>query len=756
MKIKKREKKLSIVFRRKLLKVTAIILFISMMLISLAFPIIKNLSVNDILSAEVNDLKEQINYESDIFFKGSANFFTYAGFKVNEEEIAGDAFYMKASSWDYVNDNGVIKLSSDKSRLNKKASDYPDLNKYWQKLSNAYSGEVIVSEITDEEFKSENWTKNVAVSLGSDGMMFLGFEPENYYEQMDVSIDKICNFNSVGSEGYDIVSHRAGTIVSPPKKIRVRKDITMSRKDIENLVSSAPENTLFPINLSGTDFYAVYTRVDGYYAVSAIPKNEVMMSLYIMIIMTVFLVLLLMVIIFLRVNGLTKKLIVNNIGKINDELSEITGGNLDVEIDVNDNLEFRQLSDGINTTVSSLKGYIARESERFNKELELARAIQMSALPSVFNPYPDRHDIEIYGAMNPAKEVGGDFYDFFFTDSNHFVFLVADVSDKGIPAAMFMMKAKTIIKSLSLANSCVDEIMFIANNTLCEDNEADMFVTLWFGILDTDTGIVSYINAGHCKPLLRSGDNGFEFVGERPDFVVAGEESVPYHRRELKLNSGDALFLYTDGVTEAVDTSDELYGDERLCLALKAQGSSSAREICNSVQADLTTYSEGATQTDDITMLALVFKGARMCREITVEAKIENLNEVYDFIEELLIESGFDFGSIAKFGVIADEICANIVHYAYPDTENGMLKVTFVFDPVSDEASLTFTDNGVPFNPLNAPVPDVSNAEERDEGGLGIFLVRKFSDKVLYEYSNGENLLTIIKKRIKPDSGKSK
>ncbi|MBQ5630681.1 MAG: SpoIIE family protein phosphatase, partial [Ruminococcus sp.] len=258
-----------------------------------------------------------------------------------------------------------------------------------------------------------------------------------------------------------------------------------------------------------------------------------------------------------------------------------------------------------------------------------------------------------------------------------------------------------------------------------------------------------YINAGHCKPLIHRSGTGFEFVKERPDFVVAGEESVPYTRRELKLCSGDALFLYTDGVTEAVDTSDELYGDDRLRTALNAKSTSSAREICETVRKDLTLYSDGATQTDDITMLAVVFNGMRLYREITVEAKVERLSEVNAFLEEQLDASEFDMRSATQICVIADDVCSNIVYYAYPDKDNGMMKVAFSFDPKTDEAEITFTDSGIPFNPLNVPEPDISKIEEGDEGGLGIMLVRKFSDKLLYEYSNGQNILKIIKKRNK-------
>ena len=705
-----KEKRLPIVFRRKLLTVTAFIMLFSMAFIALITPLLKNLSVLDILSPQLSEIKEEVVYNSDFIFDAVKSMFMYDSKLPDEEFITSTLEYWGSPQWYVIDENGTVIMSDDKSKINTTVPEDSVIGGYHRELSDTQKGSCRISDIPSEDFQSGNWEKYVAASLGNGAVMVVIFDSSTYYPQTDGIMESVCSFKTVGKNGCDLIVHQDGTIISPPEKIRTEKNNKLTQSDIKKLLSAAPENSLLQVNLQGTEYCAIYQQADGYYAVSIISKNEVMLSLYIIILVSMFLMLLLLVIVFLRVNGLTKRLIVDNIGKINSELSEITGGNLEVEIDVKDNLEFRQLSDGINTTVSSLKGYIARESERFNKELELARAIQTSALPNVFPPYPNRHDIDVYASMNPAKQVGGDFYDFFFIDSTHFAFLVADVSDKGIPAAMFMMKAKTIIKSLAQANR-------------------------------------RYINAGHCKPLIRRSGTGFEFVRERPDFVVAGEESVPYTRRELKLCSGDALFLYTDGVTEAVDTSDELYGDDRLRTALNAHSPLSSREICEMVHKDLRLYSNGATQTDDITMLAVVFNGMRLYREITVEAKVEKLSEINAFLEELLDASKFDMRSATQICVIADDICSNIVYYAYPDKDNGMMKVAFSFDPKNDEAEITFTDSGIPFNPLNVPEPDISKIEEGEEGGLGIMLVRKFSDKLLYEYSNGQNILKIIKKR---------
>ena len=749
MKNGNKEKRLSKVFRRKLLKVTAIILIISAVVIAFIVSFATNITVSDLLSSETADLKNEVGYESELFFGSLWNYATEYGFSPGDESFSGTMKLLDISHWDCIDENGIIVFSDDKSRISSRVSDDPVFCELSEKLRGKSKGEYCLLDISKDDLKSNDWSKYVGICMGGSMILEVQYTPEDYYRQMDLSTNGICNFKSVGNGGMDVVVKRDGTIVSPAKEIREQKNISVSKIDIEKMLSMSAGDSLFQTNQNGTDYFVTYTQSDGYYIISMIPKNEILFSLYVVVLSSVFLVILLTVIIFLRVNSLTKKLIVKNIGRINSELSEITGGNLDVEIDVKDNLEFKQLSEGINTTVSSLKEHIEKESKRFSDELVLAHAIQTSSLPNVFPPFPNRHDLDIFASMAPAKVVGGDFYDFFFSDSTHFVFLVADVSDKGIPAAMFMMKSKTMIKSLAQANRNVDDIIFIANNALCEDNEADMFVTMWFGILDTEKGILSYVNAGHCKPLIRRAEGTFEYLSEKPDFVVAAEESVMFRRRELYLSKGDALFLYTDGVTEAADTADRLYGDGRLRRVLNEQNPQSAREICEAVQRDLTGYSSGAVQTDDVTMFSVVFNGSRLYREISVEANVENLNRIITFIEDMLNASRFDSGSAAQMGIIADEVCSNIINYSYPGENKGTISVAFSFNPVNDEAEITFTDSGIRFNPLNAPEPEIGNLEDGEEGGLGIFLIKRYSDKVFYEYSNGQNILKIIKKRTK-------
>ena len=312
---------------------------------------------------------------------------------------------------------------------------------------------------------------------------------------------------------------------------------------------------------------------------------------------------------FIVVYFLIKKLIVDNMVKINRSLAKITSGNLDTVVDVRTNEEFASLSDDINSTVLTLKRYIAEAAARIDKELEFAKAIQHSAIPMVFPPYPAHGEFDIYATMDTAKEVGGDFYDFYFVGESKLGFLIADVSGKGIPAAMFMMTAKTLIKGYAESGKSVDEVFTIANAKLCESNEAGMFVTAWMGILDITTGLLEFANAGHNPPLVRHVDGTFEYLKSKSGFILAGMEGMKYRRNELVLSPGDEIYLYTDGVTEATNAENALYGEERLANLLNTMHGLSGEALCRAVKADIDAFAGDAPQSDDITMLYLKYNG---------------------------------------------------------------------------------------------------------------------------------------------------
>lgn len=252
-----------------------------------------------------------------------------------------------------------------------------------------------------------------------------------------------------------------------------------------------------------------------------------------------------------------------------------------------------------------------REQERIVKELSTARQIQSSVLPHIFPPFPDRKEIDLYASMDPARDVGGDFYDFFFVDEDHLCLVIADVSGKGIPAALFMMFAKRIIEDFARIDHSASEILEKTNELLCSNNQADMFVTVWLGILEISTGILKAANAGHEYPAIRKKDGRFELYKDKHGFVIGGMEDVRYKEYSFQMNQGDKLFVYTDGVPEATAAGGEMFGTERMIAALNSCAESSPMEILREVRSAVDAFVGDAEQFDDLTMMCLEYRGPR-------------------------------------------------------------------------------------------------------------------------------------------------
>ncbi len=246
-----------------------------------------------------------------------------------------------------------------------------------------------------------------------------------------------------------------------------------------------------------------------------------------------------------------------------------------------------------------------REKERIGAELHVATQIQSSMLPCIFPAFPEYQEFDIYASMNPAKEVGGDFYDFFLVDKDHLALVIADVSGKGVPAALFMMISKTLLKNAAQAGLSPKEALQKVNNQLLESNEAEMFVTVWLGIYEISTGRLTAANAGHEYPALKRAGGKFELYKDRHGFVLAGMENTRYREYEIQLNEGDILFVYTDGVAEATDKDNQLYGAERMLEALNRRADAGPKELLEEVKSDIDGFVGEAMQFDDITMMAL-------------------------------------------------------------------------------------------------------------------------------------------------------
>ena len=277
--------------------------------------------------------------------------------------------------------------------------------------------------------------------------------------------------------------------------------------------------------------------------------------------------------------------------------------------------EIEELSESIKTMEMEINDYIdhltevTAEKERMGAELNIATQIQASMLPCIFPAFPDRNEFDIYASMDPAKEVGGDFYDFFLIDEDHIALVMADVSGKGVPAALFMVIAKTLLKNTAQSGISPKEVLSQVNTQLCENNEAEMFVTVWLGVMQISTGHMVCANAGHQYPAIRRVGGQYELLHDKHGFVLAGMEGSRYREYEITLEKGDSLFVYTDGVPEATNAENELFGTDRMLEALNQNPDAASEEVIREVQKAMEVFVKQAPQFDDITMLSMIYKG---------------------------------------------------------------------------------------------------------------------------------------------------
>ena len=312
-----------------------------------------------------------------------------------------------------------------------------------------------------------------------------------------------------------------------------------------------------------------------------------------------------------------RRILIRPLGMLHQATRELVEHQMDdlgkFTLDIHTGDEIEDLAGSFQYMTRELDAYIRNlaqvtsEKERIGAELHVATQIQADMLPRIFPPFPERGEFDIYATMTPAKEVGGDFYDFFLIDQDHLAVVIADVSGKGVPAALFMVIAKTLIKNHAQAGRDPEQVFSVVNNQLCGNNEAEMFVTAFLGVLEISTGRFTYVNAGHNPPLVSLGGKGYDWLPVRRGFVLAGMEDIRYRQQEICLQPGDSLLLYTDGVTEALDPQQELYSENRLKDFMNS-GVLAGRTLEEQLQllhADIEAFAAGAERADDITMLLL-------------------------------------------------------------------------------------------------------------------------------------------------------
>lgn len=378
-----------------------------------------------------------------------------------------------------------------------------------------------------------------------------------------------------------------------------------------------------------------------------------------------------------------------------------------------------------------------------NKELGIATNIQKQMLPSIFPAFPERKEFDIYASMNPAKEVGGDFYDFFLVDDNHLALVMADVSDKGVPAALFMMASKIMVQNYTLLGKSPAEVLEAVNNQICQNNQEYMFVTVWLGILDLKTGVLTAANAGHEKPAIKAPNGQFELYKDKGGFVVGWYKDTKYRQYELKLEKGTKIFLYTDGVPEASSTTGQ-FTRGRMIETLNKYGDLNPQEIIENIKNDIDSFVGNADQFDDITMMCIEFKGYSGVN-YQIEANLDLVDSMIDPIVSALEDFKTDPKIIYHVTLALEEILVNICKYAYD--EKGTIDISYEIDKKLKQLKVTIKDKGKAFNPLEKEDPDLSaSIAERKIGGLGIYLTKRVVDDIKYQRIDDTNILEFVKK----------
>ena len=406
----------------------------------------------------------------------------------------------------------------------------------------------------------------------------------------------------VGTDGAFAVLDESGKLIAGTYKDEKFSDA------VKELIQAHEPDEFYTEHFYGVESLCLNeTTENGLTVFTEMPTMEVYLQRDIQAYETMLADILFFTVIYVLVSMLVQTMVVDNLLRVNKSLNRITDGDLNEKVDVYTSSEFASLSDDINLTVDVLKGYIDAAERRMEQELLLAHNIQDAALPKNFTF--SHKGFEVFATMDPAKEVGGDFYDVFFVDAQKIALVIADVSDKGIPAALFMMRSKTAIRGLAESGLEPKEIFARVNNELCEGNETNMFVTVWMGILDLRTGEMKCLNAGHEYPAIMRSCGEYKIFKDRHRPPLGVMENMQYEGYDLHLDPGDCLYVYTDGIPDAMNTAEEQYGTDRMLKALNTFKEASMNGLLLAVKNDIDEFVGEAKQFDDITMMGIRYNG---------------------------------------------------------------------------------------------------------------------------------------------------
>jgi len=541
-----------------------------------------------------------------------------------------------------------------------------------------------------------------------------------------------------------------GTVLGPFRKGLILPGDARATKRVQVLGQRHIDNDTFFLASSREDFGQMIAGV----SISDIIKAT-RTTTFILIAIALFSTLIAIVIIFIW----TEKSVVSPIHELTKGARKVGEGNLNVTFNIRTRDEINELGNAFNEMTSNLKNHIKQLSEvtaakeRMQSELRIAHDIQMSIIPKIFPPFPNRPEFDIYAVLEPTKEVGGDLYDFFFIDDDHLCFVIGDVSGKGVPASLFMAVVKTMIKATAKESKDPSEILHKINKEISHDNPSCMFATIFCCILNIKTGEVHYANGGHNPPLIIRSGKEPEFLKTSVGMVVGTFEEAEFGKGKVTLGPGDIFYMYTDGVTEAANKKNELFSEERLQKKLSVYKEAHVQELIEATQREISAFCKGAPQSDDITIMALEYFSTSSKRKISkIRYKVIILKNDLSETTRLMAEVT-QFGKahnlpdsiIGDSKLALEEIVTNIISYGYES--KGGHKINVTLELKDTELIIKVEDDSRPFNPLETPKPDLEKPlEEMQVGGLGIHLVRRVMDKIEYKRQGDKNLLVMFKK----------
>ena len=566
-------------------------------------------------------------------------------------------------------------------------------------------------------------------------------------------------------KAYSFAISQDGTyLVHPDTTLILKKTIFDDIEDVEDTalyLATAKEMTegkrgMNEIDMDGEDhyiFYAPVKRMDWSIGIACPEWSFLSMAVGSSIIVVTFLILGLLFILLLCSRQVKQMLL--PLERFADSVDEIARGNLKASLpEVKTKDEMFKLRNSFVLMQESLDDYISKlkvateERGRIQGELRVAKGIQEAMIPKVYPPYPDRDDVDIYGQLFPAREVGGDLFDFFIRDEKLF-FCIGDVSGKGVPASLVMAVTRSLFRTIAAHENQPRRIMSRINEFMAESNETMMFVTLFMGVLDLPKGLLRYCNAGHCAPLLLRKD--VTRMNVIPNIPVGIQQGYNFEADEIGIPYNTTIFLYTDGVTEAENNEHELFGETRMLDIAQTyvdKGIKDPAQLIGMMTDAVNTFTENAEQSDDLTMLSVRYCKVKepniYTRKLVFNNDIANITQLKELVDDVCEKAHFDDATTMSMNLAMEEAVVNVISYAYPMGEEGEIVVEAKIN--SKRLKFVITDKGMPFDITKREEADVTlPADERPIGGLGIFLVRHIMDSVNYERVGDKNILSLRK-----------